>query len=87
MCMALIFRFRNRVQIHVWPLDHGDIHAHVVYPPKAIEFKIFVHDYSVEHVTTNQFSASDEREIVKAVKARENQIKEKWHEFQEDQKK
>ncbi len=85
--MALIFRFNNRVQIHVWPLDHGDVHVHVIYAPENIEFKVFIKDGRVEHVTKNQFSMSDEKLIVKAVLARAEKIQEKWDEFQADQKK
>lgn len=85
--MALTFRFNNRVHIHVWPLDHGEIHVHVIYEPHSIEFKVFIDTGKIEHVTKNQFSASDEKEIVKAVLARKEKIREKWHEFQNDQKK
>lgn len=85
--MALIFRFNNRVHIHVWPLDHGDVHVHVIYAPENIEFKVFINDGRVEHVTKNQFSMSDEKLIIKAVLARAQKIQEKWDEFQTDQKK
>ena len=83
--MGELFRINSKIKIIVWPKDHDPAHVHVIVRSEGIEFRVYLSDLSVEHITTDQLSSRDEKMVLAFIKNNLTFIKEKWHEIQKDQ--
>lgn len=83
--MGELFRINNKIKIIIWPKDHDPAHVHVIVRSEGIEFRVFLSDLSVEHITTEQLSARDEKMVLAFIRNNLDFIREVWNETQKDQ--
>ena len=85
MLMGELFRINNRIRILIYSNDHKPAHVHVIVRAEGIEFKVFLADFSCEHITEKQLSARDEKMVIQFIEKNKNFIMEAWNEIQKDQ--
>jgi len=85
MCMPTIYTINNKIRLVIQTNDHAPAHVHVIVRAEDVEFKVYLADLSVEHVSDKQLSASLEKMVVNFIKDRKQKIQEKWNEIQKDQ--
>lgn len=84
-CMSTIAYLGNRIRIAIRSRDHAPAHVHVIVRAEGIEFRVYLLDLSVEYITDQALSSSDEKMILKFIEANREAIQEKWDEIQKDQ--
>jgi hypothetical protein len=82
--MPTIAEFKG-IKIVLWTNDHNPAHVHVVVRAEGIEFRVYLKDFDVEYITSNQLNRRDEKLVIKFIKQNETLIWEMWNEIKKDQ--